>query len=154
MEDRSSADTVDTARRCSRPRRGHVLLAGLLLGSIPGRTGPGRDDQFDWQRDVIVLKDGREERGVVIEDCAPEQVVLLLDGGRRREFPRDEVVRVDKLRDRLTSLLGVRKPGLTAEQEWLLVEDAVRARLPHLARVQAYRVLLLDPLHEQAHEFL
>jgi hypothetical protein len=144
----ASMDCGHTAGREAGRRGSHGLLAALcLLGGLA-------DDPFDWKRDAVVLKNGQEERGVVIEDHEPEPVVLLLDGGRRREFAREEVQRVDKLRDRLASFLGVRKEGLTPDQEWQLVVDAERARLPRMARAQAYRVLLADPLHEGAHQLL
>jgi hypothetical protein len=133
--------------------RATPLLTVLFLALCPS-FADAAEDEFDWQRDVVVLKGGKEERGVVIEDSDPLRVVLLRDGGRREVFARAEVVRVDKLRDRLASFLGVRKPGLSADQEWQLAEDAVRSRLAHMARLQAYRVLLLDPLHEKAHQFL
>jgi len=130
-----------------RTRFGAPLLLALLCASFG-------DGEFDWTRDTVFLKDGTEEKGVVIEAWDPEQVVLLVDGGHRHAFPMAEVQRVDKLRDRLASFMAVRRAGLTVDTEWKLVEDAARARLPYMARLQAYRVLLLDPEHAGAHEFL
>ena len=131
----------------------HPLRACLLvLTALAASRGP--EDEFDWERDRVVLQSGRERRGVVIEACHPERVVLLLDGGRREEFPLADVARVDKLRDRLKSLLEKHRADLAPQTEWQLAVDAQRARLPHMARLLAYRVLLLDPEHAEAHEFL
>jgi len=137
----------------ARAHRSDLPIGRLLAALLPLVPLPAGDD-FDWQRDRIVLKNGKEERGVVIEDTNPARVVLLLDGNRRREFPREEVERVDKLRDRQAAFFGVRRPGLDGDQEWQLVEDAQRAGLPDLARLQAWRVLLADPTHAGAHELL
>jgi hypothetical protein len=111
------------------------------------------EDGFDWKRDAVVLKNGKEERGVVIEACDPEQIVLLLDGGKREEFPLAEVDHVDKLRDRLVSFLSKHKAGLSVDAEWELLQGAKQG-LPYMARVQAYHILLLEPEHAGAHEFL
>ncbi|MSR61611.1 MAG: hypothetical protein EXS08_04075 [Planctomycetes bacterium] len=131
-------------------RTGSRLLP-LCLALVCASWGDG---EFDWTRDSILLKDGTEQKGVVIEAWDPAQVVLLVDGGHRHAFPMTEVQRVDKLRDRLASFMGVRAAGNSADKEWQLVEDAARARLPFMARLQAYRVLLLDPEHAGAHQFL
>ncbi len=132
-----------------RGARGSVNLALVAL-----YLGSGRGEGFDWKRDRIVLENGREERGVVIESYHPDHFVLLREGNRREDIPRAEVRRVDKLRDRLAAFLGVRRPGISIESEWNLVEDAQRVGLERMARLQAYHVLLRDPEHGAAHEFL
>lgn len=124
-----------------------LALATLLFAS-------GGDGEFDWKRDAVLLKNGKEERGVVIEACDPEQVVLLLDGGRRARFPLAEVERVDKLRDRLASFMSKHRAGLSIDAEWQLLQDAERVGLAHMARVQAYHILSLEGEHAGAHEFL
>src|SRR5262245_45509266 len=127
-----------------------TIRALLALSCVLAPVG----DDFDWSRDRIVLANGKEERGVVIENCAPEEIVLLREGGHRVRFPRAEVQRVDSLRERLASFMRVRRPGLGLEAEWSLVEDARRAGLVHMARLQAWRILTLDPDDARAHEFL
>src|SRR5262245_50377527 len=122
-------------------------VCGLLL--FPG-TGEG----FDWSRDRVVLKNGKEERGVVIEAFDSEHVVLLREGNRREEIRRESIRKLDLLRDRLAAFLGVRRPGLSVEADWSLVEDARRAGLERMARLQAYHVLLRDPSHAAAHALL
>lgn len=125
-----------------------LLVAGWIAAPVAAQ------EEFDWRRDAVELTNGKELRGVVIEDCDPEPVVLLSDGNRRTEVPREEVQRVDKLRDRLGSFLGVRGEALSLASEWQLVVDAELVRLPLMARLQAWRVLTLDPEHAAAHEAL
>jgi hypothetical protein len=122
-------------------------MCGLLLCS---RSGDG----FDWNRDRVVLESGKAEHGVVIESFLPEHVVLLREGNRRAEIPRASIRKLDLLRDRLAAFLRVRRPGLSVEAEWSLVEDALRAGLERMARLQAYHVLLRDPEHAAAHALL
>jgi hypothetical protein len=110
--------------------------------------------EFDWERDRVVLQDGKELRGVVIERFDPEHLVLLHDGNRRESIPQAEIQRVDTLRDRLAGFLNLRRPGLSIAAEWSLAEDAQRIGLRQMARLQAWHVLLLDPDHAPAHEFL
>src|SRR5262245_6166975 len=122
-------------------------VCGLLLS-------PGTGEGFDWSRDRVVLKNGKEERGVVIESFDAEHIVLLREGNRREEIPRESIRKLDILRDRLAAFLRVRRPGLSVEADWSLVEDARRAGLGHMARLQAYHVLLRDPAHAAAHALL
>lgn len=130
-----------------------MALAWLWLLIAPGTPG-AFGDGLDWQRDRIVLRDGKEERGIVVQSFEPDHVVLLREGNRRVEIPRSEIERVDLARERLAAFLRVRRPGLPPASEWDLVVDAQRAGLERTARLQAYHVLLLDPEHDRAHEFL
>ncbi len=114
----------------------------------------GLGQGFDWDRDRILLRNGREERGVVMQSFDPDHVLLLREGNRRVEIPRSEIERVDKLRDRLAAFMSIRGPGLSVESEWSLVEDASSVGLQQMARLQAYHVLLRAPEHARAHEFL
>lgn len=132
--------------------RHSILLSALLLCSTV--RGFATDGEFDWERDRVVLLNGKEARGVVIESFDPQHLVLLHDGNRREEIPHAEIQRVDKLRDRLAGFLSLRKPGLSFAAEWSLAEDAERVGLHHMARLQAYHVLLLDPAYAPAHEYL
>jgi len=131
----------------SQSSRAWLGLCGLILGSWSG-------DGFVWDRDRVFLKNGKEERGVVIESCHPDRILLLRHGNRREEIRRGDIRRIDLLRDRLAAFVRVRRQGLSIEAEWGLVEDAKRAGLEHMARLQAYHVLLRDPEHRSAHEFL
>ncbi len=125
-----------------------LLLLALLAPLHP------RGDEFDWKRDRIVLANGREERGVVIEAFDPEHILVLRSAGSRDEIPRKEIQRIDLLRDRLAGFMRLRRPGLSMSAEWSLVEDAQRVGLAKMARLQAYHVLTLDAAHAGAHEFL
>jgi hypothetical protein len=127
------------------------MLLVLALSGLPAAANGGG---IDAERDRIVLRDGRELRGVVLQSFAPDHVLLLREGNRRVKVPRAEIERVDKLRDRLAAFLRIRRPGLTVEAEWNLAEDAARVGLERMARLQAYHVLLREPGHERAHEFL
>lgn len=104
-------------------------------------------------RDLVVDKRGNELRGRVIRRYGPEGVVLL-DGGSSRTVKPHDVARVETTRDRLTTFLAERKEGLTVEQDWKLVARAGELQLPHMQRLQALHVLLRDPEHVQAHEWL
>ncbi len=127
-------------------------LSALLLSLA--LLGTAFDGEFDWERDRVVRKNGKEQRGVVIESFDPEHLVLLRDGGRREEIRHADVAQVDKLRDRLASFMAIRRPELPLGTEWNLVGDAQGAGLRHMARLQAYHVLTKDPDHAGAHEFL
>ncbi len=128
-----------------------MICAAALCSVLPSAwTGDG----FDWDRDRVLLRNGSEQRGVVLESCHAEHVVLLREGNRREEIPRADIRSVDKLRDRLASFMAVRRPGLSIAADWSLVEDAQRVGLDHMARLQAYHVLLRDPEHRGAHRFL
>src|SRR5262245_37740 len=132
-----------------RPRLGRGICCGLCA-LVCTQANEG----FDWRRDRVLLKSGKEERGIVIESCDPERVVLLHEGNRREEIPRAAIARVELVRHRLAAFLSVRRPGLSLAGDWALVEDAQRAGLPHMARLQAYHVLLREPAHAAAHTFL
>lgn len=128
-------------------------LAGLVLAAVLLAPGPD-GERFDFERDRIVLTNGRELRGVVLEVFTPEHVLLLKKGNRREEVPRDEIARLDTLRERLAAFLRIRRPGLDPASEWALAEDALRVGLTNMARLQAYHVLLSDPDFAPAHELL
>jgi hypothetical protein len=114
----------------------------------------GQGERHDFERDRVVLRGGKELRGVVLQSFAPDHVLLLREGNRREEIPRAEIERVDSLRARLAAFLRIRRPGLALESEWDLVADARSVGLERTARLQAYHVLLRDPRHAEAHAFL
>lgn len=126
-------------------------MQASLLASLAALAAlsPGDPDL----RDRVVLVNGDEERGRVIERHHPEHLVLL-QNGRRLEFPHGEVAVVETVRDRLRTFLGLRVQGLGLAAEWDLVAVATGLELPELARAQAYHVLLRDPDHAEAHRFL
>jgi hypothetical protein len=128
-----------------------TLVLGLLLG-FPYSSGP-HAGEFDFERDRVVLQDGRELRGVVLQRNDPE-VLVLLRPGKRELIPLTKVARVDTLRDRLAAFLRIRRPGLSLASEWELAMEAHAAGLERTARLQAFHVLLRDPQHAEAHAFL
>ncbi|QDU84325.1 hypothetical protein Pla163_14320 [Planctomycetes bacterium Pla163] len=142
-----------------------LLLVALALSSIApasahARTGVGSNpaaaavaiaDQDD--RDLVVLVSGEELRGRVARAFSTDEIVLV-QGGKRRTIDRADVASTSTVAKRLAEWLELVGPGLTVEREWELVELATAARLDHMARLQAYRVLLTDPDHEAAHAFL
>lgn len=125
----------------------------LLVLALTGSSPDAQDGGVDPERDRIVLRNGKELRGIVLQSFLPDHVLLLSDN-RRVKVPRADIERVDKLRDRLAAFLRIRRPGLTVESEWHLVEDAARVGLERMACLQAYHVLLREPGHERAHAFL
>jgi hypothetical protein len=110
-----------------------------------------RADEDD--RDLVVLVSGKELRGRVARAFSPDEVVLIQDG-KRRTIDRADVASTSTVAKRLAQWLELVQPGLGVEREWELVELATAARLDHMAKLQAYRVLLADPDHEAAHAFL
>jgi len=113
-------------------------------------AAPSADDD---ERDVVVLVDGDELTGRVERPFGAEHLVMIVKG-KRREIPRSEVRSTSTVRARLANWLELVDPGLDADRNWELVELASAARLDHMAKLQAYRVLLADPDHEEAHAFL
>ncbi len=115
-----------------------------------GSRVPGAAEQ---PRDTVVLSGGEELRGRVIRPYGEDSVEMRVAGRTRRIDPKDIVDR-STVNDRLAAWLDVRHQGLSVARQWQLVEHAVAADLPAMARLQAYYVLLLDPNHEAAHELL
>lgn len=131
------------------PARSPLLALALLVWlPVPGGDG------FDWERDRVVLRNGEQLHGVVIQSFAPDHVLLLREGNRREEIPRAEIESVVLLRDHLAGYMRIRSVGYSLKKEWSLAQDAERVGLTRMARLQAYYVLLADPEHAGAHELL
>ncbi|MEZ5979882.1 MAG: hypothetical protein R3F34_16950 [Planctomycetota bacterium] len=126
-----------------------ALLALLLSTTVQPPTHVDDEDL----RDLVVLTSGEEVRGRVTRPFGADSIVVM-QGGKRREFDRADVVRTSEVRVRLADWLQLRAPGMTLDREWELVNLAEAADLHAMARVQAFRVLALEPDHEEAHAFL
>lgn len=117
-----------------------ALAAGLLCACATAQ-------------DTLVLDDGTEVEGRVTEAFDPAVWRIDVDG-RAREIPRGEVRETRLLNDRLAAFLDLRQPGMDGDSAARLAEQAAAAGLDHIARLQAYQALLIDPDQEAAHEFL
>ena len=104
-------------------------------------------------QDTLVLKDGTELEGRVTEAFDPK-VWRIEVNGRAQEIPRSEVQSSRLLNDRLAAFLDLRQPGMDGGAAARLAQQAAAAGLEHIARLQAYQALLIDPGQEAAHEFL
>ena len=91
-----------------------ALLLGLAAGAHASRvTSPGAAPAGDDESDVVQLRDGTEQRGrVVLRDY---DRVVLVQGSRTREIPREEVAAVDAIAATLT-LLAKRVDAAEAEE--------------------------------------
>jgi hypothetical protein len=129
------------------------VLLGLLALSAYAGGGRAGGPSDPTKRDLVVDKRGNEVRGRVVRRYGGEGVEVL-NGGSSQIIKHEEVARIETTRDRLTTFLAERKAGLSLEEDWKLVARAGQLQLPHLQRLQALHVLLRDPDHTQAHEFL
>ena len=123
------------------------LLLAAPLHAAPAPTGGEKD-----LRDRVVLEDGRELRGRVLQRYG--EAVVLYEGTRRTEIPRDEVAELHTVRDAVDRFLAGHSPGLTVDEEWARVQLATDLQLPEMATLQAWRVLALEPQHPGANELL
>lgn len=134
-------------------RPSKLALVLLALVAVPRAdatpTLPGIEDDL---RDRVVLRDGRELRGRVLQRHG--EAVVLYEGTRRTEVPREEVAELHTVRDAVDRFLAGHSPGLTVDEEWARVALATDLELPEMATLQAWRVLTLDPQHEGANELL
>lgn len=127
---------------------GPAILAVALL---PRLAAAGGDDPPE--RDVVTLADGKELRGRVLSRYGPGPLILL-QKGEPQEIPQEDVKGVATERDRLAQFLAQRDRPMKAAEAWKLVEVARKLGLEHMAEVQAWQVLVLDPAHEGANEML
>lgn len=118
---------------------GRVLLClGLALG--------GGDE-----RDLVVLKDGQEQRGRVVR--LDEGVVVLRQDTRDRRYPRAEVARVAARLEQLPALLAeAGRADLDAGALAALARRASGAQLPGEAEALWWRLLLLEHGAGREHE--
>ena len=139
---------------------GATLSLALLIGSIPVPSSVPRPDSEEIDPNTLdrLQLDGEEEPVVcrVLWRWADDgkAVTAMLPSGKRKEVPKDEVLRIDARRDRTAAFLDQRRPGDDVGRSWELALLAEEERLPYLARVQAWHVLTLDPGHAEAHRML
>lgn len=131
-------------------RRLFIMACALvLLGE-----SPHADSKHD-ERDFVEYRERGKVKAVngrVVDPFGPE-LGILVEGDMLR-IPRADVVSVITVTDRLRAFLQLRNPGASAAQQWQLALDAERSGLPGIARLQAYSVLLIEPDHEGANEWL
>ena len=132
---------------------GTAILVGSFIATPPrvlpmGTAPPDRDE-----RDTLVLEDGTELRGRVLRPYG-ETAVEIKVKGRTKSIDRDKIVSRSTVNDRLAAWLNQRRPSLSIDRQWQLVQQAEGAGLPAMARLQAYHVLVLEPNHQAAHDFL
>lgn len=129
-----------------------LAKALVLTLMVSGFASAGTTADKDL-RDRVLLKDGKELRGRVIERYGEEHIVLY-KGQSSDKIAHEKIQSMDTVRDRLRTFMGEHVQGLPPEEEWKLVELAERLELPEMARLQAHQVLLTDPDHLEAHKFL
>ncbi len=100
-----------------------------------------------------MLDDGTEVVGRVTEAFDPAVWRIDVDG-RAREIERADVREARLQNERLAAFLDLRKPGMDGAAAARLAEQAAATGLEHMARLQAYQALLIDPDQARAHEFL
>ena len=115
----------------------------------------------DDLRDRIELENGREVRGRVAcrypEPGVDDREILVLQGGKRRRIDFGDVASIRTVRDAVAEFFRLRDRGRkkpSTKRDWFLVEWAQREGLDKLARLLAIDIVLRDPEHEAAHEFL
>ncbi len=132
-----------------------VFLATALLclsvAAFPDERRPEAED------DVITLTDGKTHTGQVV--YSDEQVVILRNRTREREFSRDQIEDIDSRVANLAQLLQRLDDGgsLSRQPPEALLElanFAEHSRLPGEARLLRLSALLADPEHEAANEAL
>lgn len=104
-------------------------------------------------QDTLVLDDGSEVKGRVSE-AFDLNVWRIEVNGRLQEIPKGEVTESHLLNNRLAAFLDLRQPGMDGDAAASLAEQAAAAGLEHMARLQAYQALLIDPDQEAAHALL
>jgi len=143
-----------------------VLLTALWVG-VPvaagpaARTGPVTSAGTNPsppaagdERDVILLNDGKEVRGRILQRYEEDKLIVL-DGSRTVDIPRANLFQVvNDTRANLRTFLQERRPRLSLGEEWALVARADQLGLPRMGDLQAWHVLSLDPRHTGANERL
>lgn len=133
-------------------KTGFLLVLCLLLPWSPA-LALGPQTAGPHFRDKVTLKDGRQIEGRVLERHHPEYLVLYRKTNRE-EIPHKDIQEVRTLRDDLQDFMGGHREGLTLDQEWRRVQEAIGLNLERMARVQAWKVLSMNPQHQAANEYL
>ncbi|MFT7486853.1 MAG: hypothetical protein ACI9F9_002709 [Candidatus Paceibacteria bacterium] len=126
-----------------------VLALAAVLAPFTGALHAG-DEVY---RDSITLKNGKVIEGRILERNNPEQLVLY-QKTRSKEYDHEDIASIHTVRDDLDKFMTGHSPNLTVEEEWRRVQEAMGLGLDSMARVQAWKVLTLDPQHGGANEHL
>lgn len=129
----------------------HRHASHLLACAFAAVTALSAQDDL---RDRITRTDGREVRGRIVDPFAEDQITVL-QGGKRVRIPRAEIQATATVADAVRAFCDRRarmKDSLRAQE--YLIDEAVKAELPGLARLQAMWVALHDDTNEKAHTFL
>lgn len=126
-----------------------LIFSALFVVSLCPNGGAQTD-----LRDKVTLMNGKEVRGRVLSPFGPERI-LLVQGGKRKRYPHVMVRDVHTVNDDLRTFFEYRKQhGSDPKRAWYLVEWAESKKLHGIARLQAFSIVLADPKHDKAHEFL
>ncbi|MFM1873612.1 MAG: hypothetical protein RL398_3034 [Planctomycetota bacterium] len=125
------------------------IRIGLVLAALFGVL-PAQDDL----RDRLILRNGKEVVGRLIERYGGEDL-LMVQGGKRIRVPRADVDRMELVADAVREF-GERRRTMrgSARAQWFLVQWAESRGLRGLARAQAMAIVLADDGHEEAHRYL
>ena len=131
----------------------HLLLATVLVFAPGSSTSASYEEDG---RDKVTLKNGKVVPCRVIQNH-DEEYLYYREPGKvaPTRQKRTDIASVGLLvRNRIDSWLNLRKPGQTSEQRWKVLEAALAADMPALARLQAYDILCDDPGFVPAHLLL
>lgn len=106
------------------------------------------------QRDVVRFVDEKRKplECRVVQMFEGDYIVDV--GGKRRTIPRERVRGIETVNDRIRELAKRSKPKMSTKERMALALWASEQALPEMAALCAYRVLLEDPAHQEANEFL
>lgn len=129
-----------------------VLFGVVHLAAAASAQRPAEDGD---RRDAVLLENGKEITGRLLQRYDEEEW-LLLQGGKRVRIDPDDVQSTDTVRDRMNRYFGRRKGRDHADPavHWTLSQWAQQQGLPHLASLEAWAVLARDPQHAGANEYL
>ena len=132
-----------------------ALLCGLALTTGAEAQLQQQRSRGDDMRDTVQLHSGKTVRGRVLRRFDPNELVIV-QGGKRKEFRHDKVAEVSTVRDHLREFFEARQgqDHDAADTHWHLCRWAHDRELYHLARVEAYATLARDPDHIDAHTYL
>jgi hypothetical protein len=130
------------------------MITLLLLASLTPAVASMKTEGDS--RDVLVLASGKRIEGRIVQMHDPESIYIRRPGEREPErVSKADVAGTEPLvRQRLSAWLDERRAGADVKERWALVQRALDAGLPAMARLQAYDVLCEDPDFAPAHEFV
>ena len=126
-----------------------ISRATLLAATLAAGLG-AQDDS----RDKVTKTDGKVVAGRVQNPHATGELVLL-QGGKRVRIPRNEIVKIELVADRVREFCERRaRMRDSVKAQAFLIDWAASVELPGLARAQAMWAVLRDDNNEAAHQFL